>query len=93
MNLFLECDNTSKVLTKQVEWVKGHQEDGKPWHTISNSQSLKLPANANLNIWCDKLAGKAHHQYVTQSDTNVDSSTLKKVISHFNEVLLAQPYN
>ncbi len=90
-----------------MEWVKHHQDDDSPWNIIEELQSLKLLLNAKLNIWCDKMAGEACKQNVSQLEADVlpaekwavycISSTPKKIVTHFNSAILTQlyrqPYN
>lgn len=103
MELFLNYASRSKSLSRKVEWVKSHQDDDSPWNTIEELQSLKLLLNAKLNIWCDKMAGEACKQNVSQLEANVlptekwavycVSSTPKKIGTHFNSAILTQLYH
>ncbi len=53
------CLWNTKWLQHEVEWFKGHQDDGKEWESIEHLEKLKLSFMATLNRWCDKLAEEA----------------------------------
>jgi hypothetical protein len=42
-----------------VEWVKGHQDEGRTWDSIAELKHLALSNAAMLNCYCDKQAGLA----------------------------------
>lgn len=71
-DLYLEYHNATQSLNKKVEWVKGHQDNGKPWKEIKDLEYLDLTPAAYLNIWCDATAAKER----TMSTSIPDADTL-----------------
>lgn len=60
MTYFLEYHHAASSLNKKIEWVKGHQDDGKEWQNIIDLKYLKRTPVAYLNTWCDHQAASAH---------------------------------
>jgi hypothetical protein len=52
-DLYLEYQAASESLHKKVDWVKGHQDKGHDWNTITDLKALNLSPSSYLNIWCD----------------------------------------
>ncbi len=47
-------------MNKTLEWIKGHQDDGKEWESIEDLLNLKLSSQATLNIFCNHRAAEAY---------------------------------
>jgi hypothetical protein len=56
MDLLMEYKAATENLQVTTHWVQSHQDKDTPWYDFSELKDLRLPMDATVNVWCDKLA-------------------------------------
>ncbi len=65
IDLKIEIQHASRDRRISTAWIKGRQDEDKPWTTVDDLKKMKLSNIAIMNTWCDKIANDARKVHIT----------------------------